>query len=479
VAIKKYIPFLILSFLGGVFARSFFNVSIAVIFTVVGMLCGLGIIALASKEFSGIFFWVLIAATFALGMARFYFFENKINDDQLHKRYGQQITIQGTVISSTMKTKSSKIVLHTRDGKLLLIGQVHPQYKYGDLLSVSGVLFEPPTDDTFDTAHVLAKDNIYSEMLFPHMKKVGYAPESKIVNILFKIKDAFEEKLKLILPSDNAALADGMLLGNEGSADQSLVDAFRKTGTIHILVLSGYNITVVGAFLILLFGYFLPSLAAFFISASGIILFTLMTGATASAVRAAIMAIVGLIAAKTGRLSISLNSLFLSAASMVLINPMLMRFDRGFQLSFLATLGLILVSPVISKKLRFLPNFLSIRENAASSLSVELFVIPLLLSWGAGISLLSPVANILIVGVVPAVMLFSFLGATLSFLSLTVGVIVVSPTYLLTNFQIGVAKFLAGFESFIVSFNYIPSFLLFLIYVLLFSWAIKRYVEIY
>ncbi len=460
----KYTPFLVVSFLGGVFTRSFFNLPMNIVLVIFGLSFGLFIVLVVSKEFPKFMVWILVVTAFTLGIFRYSFFENKINDDRLHKMYGQKISIQGNVISWEAKTKSSKIILDTPDGELSVVTQIYPQYKYGDLLSVNGIPIG---------------DNIYSEMLFPRIEKIGYAPGSKILSALFALRNKFEENLKLILPSDNAALADGMLLGNQGSADASLVDAFRKTGTIHILVLSGYNITVVGAFLVLFFGYFLPPLAAFFVSASGIILFTLMTGATASAVRAAIMAIIGLIAARSGRLNLSLNSLFLSAAIMVSANPMLMRFDRGFQLSFLATLGLILASPQISKWLKFLPDFLSIRENAASSISVELFVIPILLSWGGGISLLSPIANILIVGAVPVVMLFSFIGVLFSFLSVNLGTILASPAYVLTGFQIFVAKFLAGFERAIVSFNYIPIFLLILIYSLIFYWAIKRYAEVY
>ena len=170
-----------------------------------------------------------------------------------------------------------------------------------------------------------------------------------------------------------------------------------------------------------------------------------MTGAEAPAVRAAIMGIIGLLVLRGGRIKTPMLLLLYSAFFMILWNPAVLRFDRGFQLSFLATLGLIVLSSFFTKKFKFLPKFLSIRENAASTFSAQLFFLPLLLSWGNYVSFLSPIANILIVGAVPYVMAFSFFGGLAVFFWVPLGQAIASVSYILISYQIYVAKIFSIF----------------------------------
>ena len=123
---------------------------------------------------------------------------------------------------------------------------------------------------------------------------------------------------------------------------------------------------------------------------------------------------------------------------------MYLRFDRGFQLSFMATLGLILLSGFFQKKFWFLPKFWGIQETAAASASAQFFVLPFLISWGNTVSLFSLPANILIVTAVPAVMFFGFLGALGGLASAISGQILASPAYLLISWQLFLVKFFAG-----------------------------------
>jgi len=476
----KHIPFLIIAFLSGVALRSFFDVQLQVILVLIGIAAGLLIINYFfgfGAKFLVFHFLFLILLMFLLGILRLSFFENKITEDQLHKHYGQNLTLQGTVLSSKQRAKSSSTILETDLGKLLVIAGVYPEFKYGDILEVTGEILEPEPYGNFDTKKHLAKDLIFSQMLFPDIKTISHVPKSKILSFLFGVKDKFEENLRKILPEPHASLADGMLLGNEGVLDASLLDAFRKSGTIHILVLSGFNITIVGAFFLFVFGSIFPAMLSGVIVALGIATFTLMTGAEPPAVRAAIMAIIGLIALRTGRRQIAMLALFWSAFFMVLVNPMLLRWDGSFQLSFLATLGLIVASPWFVKKLSFLPKYLMIREITSATLSAQLFVVPLLFSWGSEISVLSPLANVLIVGLVPHVMFFGFVGGLFAFLSTFLGRIVGSASYLLISFQIFVAETISNISGTILFFNLIPPIFLIFIYSLLFYWAYRVYVK--
>jgi len=156
---------------------------------------------------------------------------------------------------------------------------------------------------------------------------------------------------------------------------------------------------------------------------------------------------------------------------------MLMRFDRGFQLSFLATLGLIVASPYFKKVFKFIPDFFGLRESAVSSFAAQIFVMPLLLSWGGEISWLSPLANIFIVSAVPVIMFFSFLGGLAAFASAALGKIVAGAAYLLISYQIYLVRFFGSLDFSILQFNFIPTAILGTAYLLLFYWSVKQYAK--
>ena len=447
----------------------------------------------------------LLIFFFFLGILRFSFFENNILKDTLHLHYGEVLKLSGNVISGELTENAQRLVLDTEEGRLLITKRIYPQYKYGDELEVRGKLLEPENYGNFDVKKYLAKSEIYAEMVFPEialpqhqiLERHGYFSAEKFLVlapsrsqglskfmlsaklILFSIKDSFEEKLRNILPEPAASLADGMLLGNQGALDKELTDDFRKSGTIHILVLSGYNITIVGVFVMAFFGFILPEAGAWVLAVFAIIGFTLMSGAEAAAVRSAVMAIIGLIALRSGRKNFAILALMWAAFLMVLWNPMLMRFDRGFQLSFLATLGLIVASTFFKKVFKFIPDFLGLRESAASSFAAQIFVLPLLLSWGGTISWLSPLANILIVGVVPVVMLFSFLGALAGFVSVFLGKIIAAAAYVAIAYQIYMVKFFGSLTFSMMQFGFLPVFILCVIYAGLFYWSLKEYAKVF
>ncbi|MBI2021195.1 ComEC family competence protein [Candidatus Giovannonibacteria bacterium] len=435
--------FFILAFLGGVMLRSFFNVPQNWVLAGLGLVAGLFLVKLWTSDVHSLLS-VLIAffVLFLLGMLRFSFFENNISGDVSHNFYEQKITVSGSVISEKIKESSSQLILETDHGRLLIIKRIYPPYKYGDKISVSGVVEEPKNFNDFDYKKYLAKSRIYSQMFYPEIKKVDEF--NNILSSLFSLKNKFEQNIQKILPEPHASLSNGMLLGIEGRIDDEILELFKKTSTIHILVLSGYNITIVGVFVMGFFNFFLPSLFAWILAVLGIVAFTLMTGGEPAATRAAIMGIIGLIALRTGRTNRAFLALLWAALLMAIWNPMLPRFDRGFQLSFMATLGLIFLSNFFKRNLKFLPNFFSIRESAASTLSAQIFVLPFLISWGNEVLWVSPVANLFVVGVVPIIMFFSFAGGLASFISVSFGKVIASVAYVFISYQIFAAKIFAG-----------------------------------
>lgn len=443
-AIIKYIPYFLLAFLAGVGIRSFFDIHGFIELFLIGASVGVLLILYFFKSHGKFLIFSFIFLFFLLGIARFAVFENSIAKDEFHNHYGEFLTFEGRVVSNEPKPNSARIILETDLGRLLIVSRPYPQYKYGDLLTVYGELIEPENYAGFDVKKYLAKSQIYSQMVFPDIKKIGGGSGNSILHSLILVREKFEHSLKNILPEPHASLADGILLGREGVLPRDIIEAFRKTSTIHILVLSGYNITIVGGAILAFFGFLLPPVYAWGISVFGVLAFTLMTGAEPAAVRAAIMALIGLLALRVGRKDLPLLSLIWAAFFMILWNPMYLRFDRGFQLSFMATLGLILLSSFFQKKFWFFPKFLGIREAAAASASAQLFVLPLLISWGNAVSIFSLPANILVVTAVPAVMLFGFLGALGGFFSLIFGQMLAAPAYFLISYQLFLVNFFAG-----------------------------------
>jgi len=449
VAIIKHTPYFLSAFLLGVAARSFFAVPDKIVMLAIGMIVGFLLIKLWTSDVHRTSDVLILFLCFLLGILRFSGFQGNVVGDQLHNHYGEVLNIKGAVLSSEEKSKSSQIILETALGRLLIVSRAYPEYKYGDLLEVKGGVSEPKPYGDFDIKSYLAKDKIYAEMIFPEIKRAGHEPRNKILAVLFGFKERFEDNLGKNLPEPHAMLAQGMLWGKGGAADPALIEAFRKTGTVHILVLSGYNITVVGIFLLAVFSYILPSAFAWAFAILGIILFTLMTGAEPAAVRASIMAVIGLFALRAGRLKSPADAprlLLWAAFLMVLWNPMYLRFDRGFQLSFMATLGLALLASRFEKIFRFLPKFLGVRESASASLAAQIFVLPLLVSWGNSVSFWSPLVNVLVVGAVPLIMLSGFFGGAAVFLSQSLGAALAAPAFAFISYQIYIVNFFASLD---------------------------------
>lgn len=235
---------------------------------------------------------------------------------------------------------------------------------------------------------------------------------------LYGIKGRFEAAIEKVLPQPESGLAKGLLLGGGSHLPRSLEDAFSRVGISHIVAVSGYNITLVAELFLalgILCGLFRRQ--ALIASVLGIALFVFLIGAPASALRASLMAGIGFSAMHSGRIGKPVNALLLAAALMLFFNPLLLRYDIGFQLSFLATLAIIFGAPWFERLFpRVFPGK-KLLEIAWLTFIVELFVVPLLLFHFQTFSWMAFASNILLLPLVPLAMALSF-AAALSFLLL-------------------------------------------------------------
>jgi competence protein ComEC len=297
--------------------------------------------------------------------------------------------------------------------------------------------------------------------------------------LLQPLRERFEHSLNRGLPEPEASLASGIILGRDRQFPEETAEAMRRTSTLHLVAVSGYNITVVAAailkFLELLT---LQRKLAWWFSLFGIVSFVLLVGAPASAVRAGIMGLLVLLAKQAGRISDARNLITFAAALMLLAEPSLFRWDLGFQLSFLATIGILYVSPVLlswitrAQNLGFQkPSIL--KEITADTLGAQLMVAPWILYTFGTISLVGLFANIFVLPFIPLSMFFSFLTGLGGLISEGLGRIVGLLAFLLLHYILWVIEFFGRLPFASLSFSK-PSILIVLVaYILLVGYFVK------
>ena len=313
-----------------------------------------------------------------------------------------QISIDGTKFSVQVKSLEETPIV---SGKVLIKILHYPTYQYGNLISITGKLSLPSEDPADSYTKYLAKSGIYVICNYPEIQVVQDFVGNKVWRWLYSFKHYFLQTTNQVMPEPTAGLLAGLLLGISAALPKNLLDSFNATGLTHIIALSGFNISIVsGAILKLL--RWLPLNFRLIIAIVAVWLFVLLTGAAPSAVRAALMGMLILLASLLGRLADISVSLCLTAIAMVAINPKILMGDIGFQLSFLATIGIIYLSPVLEGWLHRWPRYLS--GLLGATLSALILVTPILMINFGRISFIAPLTNVLVVPLVPLAMLLGF-----------------------------------------------------------------------
>lgn len=376
-------------------------------------------------------------------------------------------------------------------GKILVVAKKYPLYQYGDKIEINGKLLTPKASEDFDYQKYLAKDNIYSIVYYPEIKLLDSGQGNWLMGKLLAIKNKFKETLNQILVEPQAAFLAGLLLGEKRGLPADLTDAFARTGTTHIVALSGFNITIIAVALMALFNFFMVRRQiSFWLSLGVIVLFVLMTGASASVVRAAVMGILILLAQQVGRLYQIKNALVLAGALMVYLNPRVLVWDLGFQLSFAATLGLIYILPILQHY--FVPDeeekefvygqvnskalvksLKSVKLILATTLAAQIAVLPILVVNFGQLSLIAPLANILVLPAIPLTMLVGFLGVLGGLIFLPLGQLLGWVSWLLLTYEIKIIELLAKISLAAINFNW--SWLVGGIYYVILIWLIWRF----
>lgn len=315
---------------------------------------------------------------------------------------------------------------------------------YGDVLTVTGTIAHPEAFATdggrsFQYPEYLRVRGVQYLIQHGQVTKLRTGPQS-LPRFLFEKKQVFERAIETVIMQPMAGLGEGLLLGVPNALSSNLEQTFRNAGIIHIVVLSGYNVMIVVEMLMYILAFFLRPRLRMIVGAIAIGLFVFVVGASATALRAGVMAILLLVARGTNRTYGVLRALFLTALLMVFINPYLLAHDPGFELSFLATLGLIILSPHIEKRLGWIPERLGLRLIVTATLATQISVLPLLLYQTGLLSLVSLITNMLVLPTVPFAMLFTFCAGAIALVIPFLGTFVGYTASLLLLYIIKVAE---------------------------------------
>ena len=353
------------------------------------------------------------------------------------------LLITGTLIEppdyrdkyTNLRLKVSKV--DTGDSELSVNGLIlvrvsnNQTFEYGDNLRLRGKLKTPPENEDFSYRDYLAAKNIHSYMTSAEVTILPGKGGNPIVAALYAFKQRSLDNIYRMFPDPESSLLAGILLGVDTGLTDKLQQAFKNTGTAHIIAISGFNMSIIAGIFFAFFSRFFGERRGTLFAILGITLYTFIVGAEAAVVRAAVMGSLALFAKQVGRRQMALNTLLVVAAVMCLWNPLYV-WDVGFQLSFFATLGLILYATPFSDFAnqiitRYFPSSTAEKfaelfsEFVLLTLAAQLTTIPIMAYHFQRISLVSFIANPFILPPQPAVMILGGMALLISHVSLFLG----------------------------------------------------------
>ena len=450
---------LIFGFIAGIGIGSFVPISIwvLIILAVVAGIIFLYRYFVDEKERKVLTLTSIFIISALFGIARVNF-SNLYSNSHLDAYVGQKVSAEGIIVeepdvrenNTKLTVRLSSILTATSSvpvsENILVTVPIYPEFSYGDKVNLKITLEKPKSIDSgdgrvFDYNGFLRARGIWYTSRYTGIKLISSGHGAYIKDYLLKIKHVFTGSLNNALPEPESSLMAGLLLGTKQSLGKDLLTEFQRAGVSHVVVLSGYNIAIVASSVMSLLR-FLPKIFSFGLGALSIILFTILSGGGASAWRAAIMVLVALFAKQMNRDYKANRALGFAIVLMLAPNPLLLAFDPSFQLSILATIGLIFVSPFVSPYLLWVPEkygkYIPLREIISSTIATQLTVLPFLIYNTGLLSLVSLPVNILILGTVPATMFLGFVTGMIGLVSLWLSFIPALFAYVLLWYQLTV-----------------------------------------
>ena len=288
--------------------------------------------------------------------------------------------------------------------------------RYGDQLQVLGEPATPPDFADFSYREFLARQDVHSIIRsYGAVKILDRDQGNPFFALIYAFRTHAFATINTLFPEPAASLLAGILLGIESGIAREVRDAFNATNTAHIIAISGFNITIIAGVIAALARRVVGERRATLVVIVGLVVYTLLVGAAPSVVRAAIMGSLSVLALHYHRQNDALNALGAAALLMLALNPFSL-YDLGFQLSFLATLGLILYVAPLQNAFERLFARVTTSERAKQivgalndafivTLAAQITTTPLIVFAFHRFSVVGLLTNLLILPVQPAVMI--------------------------------------------------------------------------
>ncbi len=334
------------------------------------------------------------------------------------------------IIYSLFKVHNQKHYLQSLEGKRLILNvRVNAEptlYENSQSLRIQGILVSVSRYPEINYGDKLEVEGDYSQGKLNNPVIVTHIPAQGIV---FKLRGKLISFYKQALPEPHASLVAGIVMGSKSNMPYEFWKALKKTGTLHVVVASGMNVTLVAGFLMETLIRVMKRRQAVFVAICGIWLYAFLSGFEAPIVRASIMGSIAFSAQKLGRVYDAWRGLVISAILMLIFRPLYIS-DLGFQLSVLATGSLIKFGSVFNRLLYIIPGFF--REGLATSLAAQVGVAPLIFITFGELNPFSPFINALVLWTIPYITILGMISGILALLSTGLAKLILALVYPLT-----------------------------------------------
>lgn len=483
-----------LFFISGLFLANFFNIenAVAIFFLIIFI-----ILALIFQKKKALFYFLIIIAIF-LGIlmlnstkinpkdnSKIWFYNNEVLDFKNNKK----ITVIGKISAEPDKRidhqKLEISAIEIKDGenkkisgKILAKTDLYPPYYYGDLVELNCALVQPGMVNEFNYAKYLSKDNIYSLCYGGYIKILDRNKGNFFINQIYKLKNFLFKKVNSIWPDPVSSFANSSLFGFEKLLPSDIDDDFRRTGLSHIVVVSGMHVAIIiVTFSKILYQIKINRKQSFVLLLILLTVFAILSGLSSSIIRASIMGILVILSKNIGRYISNYLVILYSVIIMTFINPLSIFYDIGFQLSFLATIGLIYLSPIIIKYLKFIPETFALREIVSTSVSAIIMTLPISLYNFHRIPIFSLLSNIAILPFIMFDMTLYVIAIVISLISTTLAQYFGFASYILTKFLFWVIKTISNIKISVIDFSnftIIHMIIAYILIILIFYYAKKK-----
>lgn len=431
-AASRIFLFFCLSFVFGVAASSFLTISQILLlgFLILGIF--LVSVFWQRKKLVVVGFCLLFLA---LGVWR----HQAVISETIHPLEKETTFIATVIQEPDVREDNAKLTLREAEprsiqGKILVTVNRYPEYQYGDKLKITGKLQIPQEFPDFNYQDYLAKDGIYSVMYYPKVELVAANQGNFIYAKILQLKDRLREPIEQNLSPPQSSILAALLLGDKRKMSADLKEDLNQAGVRHITAISGMHVMILmGILMYLGLGLGLSRSRSFYFTLLLLGLFIVMIGLPSSAVRAGIMGGFFLLAQKLGRPQAGVRAVVFAAVGMLAFNPLLLKSDVGFQLSFLAVMGIIYLTP-------FLQRFLKFRV-LAMTLAAQIFTLPILIYNFGYFSKVAVLTNVLIVPLLAYLMGLGFIFILAGLIFQPLGWLLSWPIWLLLTYITKIVEF--------------------------------------